>query len=217
MFNKVKDTVEILRIENKLINILFKMNIIQFILIVVLVIGLISLFPLKEKEPYLVQFSNAEMNFAVVRKADEAITKDEAIRQSLAISYVHSKETKNNIDDFERHEKVRLQSSFDVWQQHKAIVNDEKSIFQKKDLTRTINIITVNLFPNTNVAQIDFRATIKRGDNILDEADFRAVISYEFSNNEKIKFNDIAKNPLVYKVTAYNLSKISQTEKKDKK
>jgi type IV secretory pathway component VirB8 len=215
MFDDVKNTLEILRVENKLINILFKMNIIQFGIIILLIIALLSLFPLKEKEPYLVKFSNAEMNFAGVRKADEEITKDEATRQSLAIAYVYSKETKNNIDDSVRHERIRLQSSFEVWQQHKAIVNDDKSIFQRKDLIRTINIITVNLFPNTNVAQIDFRATIKRGDNILDEADFRAVISYEFVN-EKIKFNDIAKNPLGYKVTAYNLSKISQTEKKGK-
>lgn len=215
MFDKVKNTVEILRIENKLINILFKMNVIQFAIIIVLIIALVSLFPLKEKEPFLVQWSNAQMNFARVTKADEEITKDRATKQALAIAFVYNKETKNNIDDSVRHEAVRLQSSFDVWSQHKAIVNDDKSIFQKKDLIREVNIITVNLFPNTNVAQIDFRATIKRADKILDEADFRTVISYEFVA-EKIKFDDIAKNPLSYKVTAYNLSKISQTEKKDK-
>lgn len=215
MFDNVKNTIEILRVENKLISILFKMNIIQFGIIILLIIALISLFPLKEKEPYLVQWTNAQMNFARVTKADEEITKDRATKQALAIAYVHNKETKNNIDDSVRHETVRLQSSFDVWNQHKAIVNDDKSIFQKKDLIREVNIITVNLFPNTNVAQIDFRAVIKRGDKILDEADFRAVISYEFVV-EKIKFDDIAKNPLAYKVTAYNLSKISQTEKKEK-
>lgn len=209
MFEDVKDTIELYRIENKLIQILFSMNIVQFVIIVVLIFGIISLFPLKEKEPYLVKFSNAEMAFAQVKKADKELANDQVTREALAVSYVVNKETKNNMDDSIRQETVRVQSNVKVWQQHRAIVNNDKSVFQRKDYIREVDIITVNVIPDTNIAQVDFRAKVKDGrGSLIDEKDFRAVFRFDFTS-QKVKFDEMSKNPLGYKVTEYSLSVIN--------
>ena len=214
LFNKVMGRVALLRMENKLVIIMFRLIMLLSFIIVGLGIIIAMLFPLKERVPYLVKFSNASMNFAQVERADESISRNIYIRKSLVQAYVLNKETKNNIDDSIRHEIIRAQSNNSVWRVHKQIVNGKNSIFQIKDFTREINIITINMIPNTSIAQIDFKATVKDKDSIIREENFRAILKFTF-NKEEIKTDDFSKNPIGFKVVSYSLDKINDVYKQE--
>ncbi|WP_419777773.1 type IV secretion system protein [Malaciobacter marinus] len=207
MFEKVNSTLKILRLENSFLKVLYVGNILQFLIIAILVIAIISLFPLKEKEPYLVYFSNAQTNFVTVKKADSTITEDETVRLGLVMSYVLNREIKNNIDDSKRHEKVRLQSSNKVWRNFVSIVNTKNSIYQKSSLTRSIDLHNVHIVPGTNIAQIDFSATIRNKQKKVVDSNFRAVLQFKFVD-KKLKFKDIPNNFTTFKVMNYEVSKM---------
>jgi len=208
MFERVDSTLKILRIENSFLKWLLRGNIIQFSIILILIITMISLFPLKEKVPYLVQFSNAEMNFVNVKQANSEMTEDEFTRLSLVMAYVLNREVKNNIDDNKRHEVTRLQSSNTVWKQFKTIVNEKDSIYKKEKVTRTIDLLNFHIIPETNIAQIDYKAIITHKGKQKKPSNYRAVIEFLFTE-KRIKFNDMPKNPFTFKVVNYNVSKIN--------
>jgi type IV secretory pathway component VirB8 len=208
MFERVQSTLKILRIENNFLKALFRANIIQFFIIVILIFSIISLFPLKENVPYLVHFSNAQMNFVSVKKANSDITEDEMVRLSLIMAYVLNREVKNNIDDKKRHEVVRLQSSMKVWKTFEVLLKDDKSIFRQEGLTRDINLINFHIVPDTNIAQIDFQATVKDDEKIKKQSNYRAVVEFVFED-ETLKFEDMPNNPTTFKVINYQVSKIN--------
>lgn len=208
MFERVRSTLKILKLENNFLRWLIRFNVIQFFVIIVLIISIISLFPLKEKVPFLVHYSNAEMNFVSVKKADSTMTEDKVIRLSLVMGYVLNRETKNNIDDKLRHEIVRLQSSLKVWKNFETIVKDKDSFYLKQHYTRKINLLNFNIVPETNIAQIDFLAVVKDKEHIKDKSNFRAVLEFAFED-KKLKFEDMPKNPTTFKVINYQISKIN--------
>ncbi|WP_024954363.1 type IV secretion system protein [Sulfurospirillum arcachonense] len=207
MFEQVKDAISLYLLEKNLTNMLFKINMVQSAIIFILVICIISLFPLKEKEPYFVNFSNADMNFIQVRKANEEMQNDIAVQESLVNSYVYMRETKNNIDDRFRTERVRLQSTFGVWKDFGKIFKNENSIYQNKEITREIKLLNTSFIPNNPIAQIDFQATTKRNGEIIKVGDYRVVVQFHFKN-EKMKFEDMKINPTTFKVNSYSLSEI---------
>ena len=208
MFERVQSTLKILRLENNFLKALFRANIIQFFIIVILIFSIISLFPLKENVPYLVHFSNAQMNFVSVKKANSDITEDEMVRLSLIMAYVLNREVKNNIDDKKRHEVVRLQSSMKVWKTFEVLLKDDKSIYRQEGLTRDINLINFHIVPGTNIAQIDFQATVKDDEKTKKQSNYRAVVEFVFED-ETLKFEDMPNNPTTFKVINYQVSKIN--------
>ncbi len=208
MFDDIKETMGIYRTEKRIVSILSVVTICQSLIIIVLLVGTYTLFPLKENVPYLVRFSNASQNFVEVTKANGEIKEDKYIRTALAVAYVINAESKNNIDDKARQNIVRLQSDFKIWKQFKSLYTAKESIFSNVNLSREINIITVNLIPNTNIAQIDFQSKLRnsRGD-LLSTSNFRAVFKFRFEALV-LKYNEIGLNPTGFKVTNYSLSKI---------
>ncbi|MBL0687835.1 MAG: virulence protein [Sulfurospirillum sp.] len=204
---KVKEKLTIYLLEKNITQMMFVFNIFQFIVIIILTTLLILLFPLKEKVPYLVNFSNAEQNFVMIDKAGDNFERNEATRISLVASYVTMRETKNNIDDISRTEKVRLQSNFSTWREFEKIFLNENSIFQKVDLKRSVNIINVSFMTST-IAQIDFVATIKKEGTIQSTFNFRAILKFKF-DKQTLKFNEIHKNPTGFKVIKYSITRIN--------
>lgn len=208
MFERIGSTIKILRIENSFLKSLYYGNIIQFIIIVILALSIVSLFPLKEKEPYLVYYSNAQTNFVSVKKADSTITEDKLVQLSLVMGYVLNREVKNNIDDKNRHEVIRLQSSLTVWKNFEILVRDDNSIYKKEHFTREVNLLNFHIVPETNIAQIDFSATVKDREKVKGKGNYRAVLEFVFED-KKLKFQDMPKNPTTFKVINYQISKIN--------
>jgi type IV secretory pathway component VirB8 len=209
MFEKVKDTIAVYTLEKNLTLMLYRLVIALIVLVIVLVIAIFSLFPLKEKVPYLVQWTNSELNFATVQKADENVQSNYSIRKNLVGTYVINRETKNNIDDSIRMEKVRLQSSFSVWNDLQKIVKAQGSIYKDSSLTREVKIINISFIPNANIAQVDFQ-TIDKIENSseITAHNLRAIIRFTFEDMQ-MKFEEQPLNPLTFKITSYDISDLT--------
>ncbi len=176
-------------------------------IIMLLIVGFFILLPLKQKEPYLVFFSNADTNFVRVEQGNYDIRADEALLKSIIATYLLNREIINRIDDIERYEKIRIQSSKEVWELFETIVKQDGSIYQAKDVYRNAKIINLSIL-SRNVANIDFitetrsnnsnRALLKR---------YRATLQYDFINQE-LSFDSVPENPSGFVVTGYALSEI---------
>ncbi|MDY5951501.1 MAG: VirB8/TrbF family protein [Helicobacter sp.] len=176
-------------------------------IIMLLIVGFFILLPLKQKEPYLVFFSNADTNFVRVEQGNYDIRADEALLKSIIATYLLNREIINRIDDIERYEKIRIQSSKEVWELFETIVKQDGSIYQTKDVYRNAKIINLSIL-SKNVANIDFitetrsnnsnRALLKR---------YRATLQYDFINQE-LSFDSVPENPSGFVVTGYALSEI---------
>lgn len=197
----------IFRIERNIKSYMFLWILTLSLIIVFLVIGYFILLPLKQKEPYLVFFSNADTNFVRVEQANYNIRADEALLKSIIATYLLNRETINRIDDIERYEKVRQQSSKEVWGIFEKIVKQDGSIYSSKDVYRNIKIINLSILSN-NVANIDFVSTTRAGiSNKSLMKRYRATIGYDFVNQE-LSFESVPENPSGFLVKGYALTEI---------
>lgn len=116
LFDGVKETDALFQAERKIGDWIFSSAVFFFALALIEAI-IICLLPLKEKVPYLVTFSNATQNFAIVQRADKSIRANQALIRQLVASYVNNRENISNIKEQNEiaHETIRLQSAFEVW------------------------------------------------------------------------------------------------------
>ena len=164
------------------------------------------LFPLKEKEPYLVTFSTQEQNFAIVQKADTSITSNEALRRQLIGAYILNREVIDRIDDKAKREIVRAQSSFDVWRTFEGLVANEESIYTNEHLTRTIKIINISL-KNKTYATADVEISLLHDGSIQSIKRYVISLTYGFEP-QKFDFTSLPKNPTGFIVKRYAITEV---------
>ncbi|GAA8416709.1 hypothetical protein Hpkin68_15310 [Helicobacter pylori] len=117
LFDGVKEADMLFQAERKIGDWIFSSAVFFFALALIEAIIIICLLPLKEKVPYLVTFSNATQNFAIVQRADKSIRANQALVRQLVASYVNNRENISSIKEQNEiaHETIRLQSAFEVW------------------------------------------------------------------------------------------------------
>ncbi|WP_285818757.1 VirB8/TrbF family protein [Helicobacter bilis] len=208
-----KDPNYIYQTERTLKQTMFLIILALCVVIVFLVIGFFVLLPLKQKQPYLVFFSNADTNFVRVEQANYNIRADEALLKSILASYLLNREIINIIDDIERFEKVRIQSSYDVWDMFEKIVKQDGSIYQEKDIYCNVKIINLSIL-SKNIANIDFvTETFNIGEpNKILTKRYRATLEYDFKNQE-LSYDNVPENPSGFVVKGYALTEIFDNTK----
>lgn len=195
--------------ERNLRQYLFLMNIVFALIIIIMVVLLIFLLPLKEKQPYLVFFSEPATNFVRVEPANYDIRADEALLKGIIAGYIKKRETINRVDDIERYEEVRMQSSSKVWQTFNALIVQSGSIYSTKNIYRDIKIINSSIL-SENVATVDFVATIiyeGAGESKQDFKRYRATLKYDFKKQE-INFDSLPSNPTGFVINEYALTEV---------
>lgn len=163
--------------------------------------------PLKEKEPYLVTFTNDTQSFAIIQKADQSITANEALNRQLLGAYILNRETINRIDDKQRSDTIKEQSSPEVWNVFERIVAQEDSIYSNKNLTRVVKIINIAIIKKS-YANADVSISLYAGGVLKSEKRYRIVISYKFKTIA-IDYNSLPKNPTGFTVTGYAITEIA--------
>lgn len=197
-------------------NFIFKLerNIKAYMLYIIIVLAIIIsllagaimfLTPLKEKQPYLVFFSNADTNFVSIKQANMDMRANENLLKSIIAGYVKKRETINRIDDVSRYEEIRIQSSSQVWTAFSNLVKQSNSVYTTSNLYRNIEIINVAIL-SKNVATIDFIATISIGEE-RESKKYRATLYYDFENLE-INYDSVPKNPTGFLVSQYSITDI---------
>lgn len=189
------------------------------IIILAIVIGLLTLallflIPLKETKPYLVMFSNAQSNFVKIAEANMDIRSDTALLKNILAGYVINRETINKINDIERYEIVREQSSRDVWEAFSNLIKAKNSVYTTKNLYREVKIINVAIL-SKNVATIDF--SIEQSNKLRTELkwfNYRAAINFDFEEKSDT-YDSTLKNPTGFVVKEYALSTINDYTKNE--
>lgn len=216
IFEKVNDARSLFLLEKTIHKNIIYVAFFFFITTIICLLLIIALFPLKEKEPYLVGFSDATQNFVNIERADSTITSNEALVRSLIGAYILQRETINHIDDKKRFEIIKAQSSAKVWNNFEAIVAQEKSIYTNKNLMREIEIINIakwkDGYSNVDIVVRLFNAT--SGMSLESEKRYRVIVVYRFEK-QKITFDNIPINPTGFKVIDYAITQIAVIKELD--
>lgn len=209
---EVREASLMLQKQQGIIKTIFYSLVTSMLLNVILVVAIIFMFPLKEKKPYLMFFSNAEQNFVRVMPIGGKITGEEALLKTLVASYVTKRETINRIDDSDRYKDIELQSTPMVWDNFVRIIKEKNSIYRQDTITRKIKINNISFVvnnANAQIAQVDFIAELfKEGKKEKVEA-YRATIDFTLAKNEKSnQAKNLERNPVGFFVKAYSISEI---------
>lgn len=217
IFEKVNDARSLYLLEKTIHKNIIYVAFFFFGTTIICLLLILALFPLKEKEPYLVGFSDATQNFVNIERADSTITSNEALVRSLIGAYILQRESINHIDDKKRFKIVKEQSSSKVWNNFEAIVSQEKSIYTNKSLMREVEIINIAKWKDgySNVDVVIRLLNIETGMRLESEKRYRIIIVYRFEK-QKISFDNININPTGFKVIDYAITQIAVIKELDK-
>ncbi|WP_096024810.1 type IV secretion system protein [Campylobacter lanienae] len=177
------------------------------VITILLSISIIVLTPLKETKPYLMFFSTPETNFVRVEPANFNIRSDQQLMKNILAGYVKNREMINRVNDIERYEIIRIQSSKKVWDGFNTLVTQPNSIYTSKNTYRDVKIINVTILSNS-VATVDFVTKIfNQTYNLIEAKKYRASIKFEFKPNEDI-YSSTIQNPTGFSVVEYTLTDI---------
>ena len=205
MIDERKDPNYIFKLERNIKAIMLYIIIILAIIIILLTTAILFLTPLKEVKPYLMFFSEPNTNFVRVEQANLNIRAEEALLKNIIAGYVKKRETINRIDDTERYEEIRIQSSKKVWDTFTDLVKNKNSIYTTRNLYRNIEIINTSIL-SKNIATIDFVATITR-EREKESKKYRATLNYDFEEIE-ITYDSLPKNPTGFIIKEYSITDI---------
>jgi len=184
-------------------------------IIVILMILIISLFPLKETKYMLLVAKTAQENFVTVKEINKSITQDKVIRDFLLENYVIARETISNIDEDSkrRYSIVHAQSSEDVYTEFQNFYNAGEKLRSIDGFSRSVEVSSIVDLPN-NVSIVEFALTdlYKKDPNPKTNRKtnfFKATITYEFKEYKTV-FSDRTLNPLSINVIGYELAKVKQ-------
>lgn len=199
-------------------NFIFKMerNIKAYMFYIIIALSVVSvslsiaialLTPLKETKPVLLKFSEADSRFVTMSDTNLNVRSDEQLLKSILAGYVKNREMINRIDDIERYNEIRVQSSRQVWEAFQTLVADPHSIYTTKNYYRNIQILNVAIL-SQNVATIDFQAEVTNPTRTeITYKKYRSAVEYDFQNKDNT-YADIMKNPTGFIVNKYQVTQI---------
>lgn len=177
-------------------------------------VAIALLTPLKETKPVLLKFSDGDSRFVTIDDTSLNVRNNEELLKSILAGYVKNRELINRIDDAERYNEIRTQSSRQVWEAFENLVSDPNSIYTTKNYYRDIKILNVAIL-SQNVATIDFQAEITNPTRTeVNYKKYRSAIEYDF-RNQTSNYADTMKNPTGFIVNKYQVTQI--IDEKDKK
>ncbi|MFT2746923.1 VirB8/TrbF family protein [Helicobacter pylori] len=214
------DLSSVFEIQRKNTQMAYRLAIGGLIGVISLSVALAFLIPLKQIEPYFVDFANSDKYFAVVQKADTKVDYGEAFLRSLVGSYIMSRETINHIDDKIRlNETIREQSSDEVWETLEQLVSGKGSIYSNSNMDREIKIINISIYKQgkqQNIAVADIVAKVFDQGYLISEKRYRVSLIYHFKPLIQFDYSSMPKNPTGFIVDKYSLSEIASIKALDK-
>ncbi|GAA6841696.1 hypothetical protein AOH408_00180 [Helicobacter pylori] len=214
------DLSSVFEIQRKNTQIAYRLAIGGLIGVISLSVALAFLMPLKQIEPYFIDFANSDKHFAVVQKADTKVDYGEAFLRNLVGSYIMSRETINHIDDKIRlNETIREQSSDEVWKTLEQLVSGKGSIYSNSNMDREIKIINISIYKQgkqQNIAVADIVAKVFDKGYLISEKRYRVSLIYHFKPLIQFDYSSMPKNPTGFIVDKYSLSEIASIKALDK-
>ncbi|MFP6007488.1 VirB8/TrbF family protein [Helicobacter pylori] len=214
------DLSSVFEIQRKNTQMAYRLAIGGLIGVISLSAALAFLMPLKQIEPYFVDFANSDKHFAIVQKADTKVDYGEAFLRNLVGSYIMSRETINHIDDKIRlNETIREQSSDEVWKTLEQLVSSKGNIYSNSNMDREIKIINISIYKQgkqQNIAVADIVAKVFDKGYLISEKRYRVSLIYHFKPLIQFDYSSMPKNPTGFIVDKYSLSEIASIKALDK-
>lgn len=168
---------------------------------------IVSMFPLKEKIPIIIEFQSGGNNFVMLEKASGKIQGNMALVARFLRMYVKNRETVDKITERFRYPNVHAYSSSKVAKNFQMIYgNKETGLFYKKGFKRDI-IIRRDSVITKGVHQVEFESydsyNWKKEEK---KNEWVAIIEYEFYD-QKVSYDERLINPIGLIVTEYTLSR----------
>ena len=155
----------------------------------------------------MLKFSDGDSRFVTIDDTNLNVRSNEELLKSILAGYVKNREMINRIDDVERYNEIRTQSSRQVWEAFQSLVSDPNSIYTTKNYFRNIQILNVAVL-SQNVATVDFQAEITNPTRTeVSYKKYRSAIEYDF-NNQSSTYADTMKNPTGFIVSKYQVTQI---------
>ncbi|TSA85750.1 type IV secretion system protein [Helicobacter mehlei] len=205
------DLNSVFRVERKNTAIAYKLIALLAFVSLSQAIALVILLPLKETQHHFVDFANQDKHYAIIQRADESITSNQALVRSLVGTYVLNRESINHIDDQIRYEAVRLQSSQKVWEVFENLVASKHSIYTNAKMDRDIKIINIALLKDSNaqnIASVQIVARLFHEGKLTYEKRYHITLSYAFVT-PKLDYEPMPKNPTGFEVNAYSIVELN--------
>jgi type IV secretion system protein VirB8 len=185
--------------------------VVQSFVIVGMATSYVFLFPLKEKIPIIVEFSNGTNNFAIVQKGNEEIRSNANLIEMLLTRYVTDRETVDKITEEPiRYPRVMAMSSPTLGADFRRTYGDKTmGLYFKEGFKRSIRVTrSSSLAPG--VFQLEFVATDtldgRGGEN---KSEWVATMDYGFSD-QLVKYDERLLNPVGMFISEYTLSRRSK-------
>jgi len=183
-----------------------------FLLALSLILNL-TLFPLKEKVPYLYAFDHASGEITKVGTLERTTFSSEwEMSRYFLIHYVIQYES-YDFDNVEQpYQMVWAQSSDHVREQYDSIVKSSNSNapyrLYGKDKYVTVRVIAINQL-NESTVDVKFEKTLHdRASNSEQITQKEAIVKWEFSQSETTQ-KMLDRDPLGFKVTYYQVSQVN--------
>jgi len=170
--------------------------------VVSLVVGIITILPLKEKEIHLVEFQSGGNNFVRIVNTGKNISSDKAVLSVALRQYVMKHETVSQAHGEQIANFLHIASSttvFDQWRQK------YKPMYENGEFMREIEIINdASLSPSQHSVKFKAIDTTPQGTR---EFVATAFIRYDFKDSKKMPFDDALINPTGLRVVGYAVGK----------
>ncbi len=206
------DLGSVFRLERKMTQVAFRFVLLGGFVVIALSLAIVLMMPLVRVEPVLIDFANADKHFAIIQRADAKIEQNEALMRALVGSYILNRETINHIDDQERYESVRLQSTSAVFKTFEGLVAGEHSIYTNENIDREVKIINISIYKKgkaQNIAVSDVVVKLFNQGYLSYEKRYRITLSFTFLEKLKFDYNSMPKNPTGFEVLKYSITEIA--------
>ncbi|WP_163532565.1 type IV secretion system protein [Helicobacter suis] len=206
------DLGSVFRLERKITQVAFRLALLGGFVVITLSLAIVFMMPLVRVEPLLIDFANADKHFAIIQRADAKIEQNEALMRALVGSYILNRETINHIDDQERYENVRLQSTSAVFKTFEGLVAGEHSIYTNENIDREVKIINISIYKKgkaQNIAVSDVVVKLFNQGYLSYEKRYRITLSFAFLEKLKFDYHSMPKNPTGFEVLKYSITEIA--------
>lgn len=190
------------------------------VVIIMLAIAIATLFPLKEKELFFVEFKSSQENYVVVKKANAKILSNKALLHRELSGYIIARENINQIDDVRRYTQiVRLKSSASVYKTFLNSYQANRELwdvegFKRKCKIKSISDVLFEPTANEYIAIAEYSLTDEYVDGTAPVTRwYKVTIRYHFTD-QKISTEDLTLNPLGTDVIGYAITTLDQGDLK---
>lgn len=199
---------------NKSYKLLMIFAVFGWFLVISLVVSIILILPLKEKEYVYIEFSSSGNNFVRIARAEKPIKTNETLIRAVLRNYIINRETIDKITESQRYKKIFAMSTDDVWNEFKKIGNSKESLFHKAGVRRTI-IVRRDSPISSNIHQIEITTidTQDNGNKIEKlESEWVVTIEYDFFAQD-VSDEMMLFNPTGLFIKKYNMSERIKVKK----